>query len=221
LNLNPIRKIHRALSWTTGIIKNNPVLSLGMALPFAVVASTTLKSGVLMSVVMFIAIVPSVIICGLTDKYVPVWLKFPLSCGIALLCVNEFVQHIRPDHPVIVQSLGVYIPLAAFNMILLESVCAAGGDNAGRVIWLAVKMCIGFALVMCSLSAVRELMVYRTIWDVEIPFAKLSISGAGLPCFGFILLGFFAAFFRWIGRLYAQFVFSRGKDSADREEEAA
>ena len=206
---------------TTGIIKDNPVLSLGMALPFAVIASTTLKSGVLMSVVMLIAIVPSVIMCSLFDKHIPGWLKLPFGCAISLGCITAFVQYIRPEHPVIVQDLGVYIPLAAFNMILLESINACGQNNAAPVIWLSTKMCVGFALVMCSLSAVRELMVYRTIWDVEVPFAKLAISGAGLPFFGFILLGFFAAFFRWIGRLYMQFAYSRVHESSERKEEAA
>lgn len=219
MNLKPIRKFHKLLLKTTGIIKDNPVLSLGMALPFAVIASTTLKSGVLMSIVMFIAIVPSVVVCSLTDKYIPGWLKLPLGCGISLACITAFIWYIRPEHPVIVQELGVYIPLAAFNMILLESISSE--NTPVSTIGLAARMCIGFALVMCSLSAVRELMVYRTIWDIEIPFAKLSISGAGLPCFGFILLGFFAAFFKWLGRLYIQIVYSRVREPDKRREEAA
>lgn len=220
MNLNPIRKFHKLMLLTTGIIKGNPVLSLGMALPFAVIASTTLKSGVLMSVVMCIAIVPAVVVCSLSDKYIPGWLKLPFGCAISLCSITAFINYIRPEHPVIVQGLGVYIPLAAFNMILIESINAGGENKALSVIWLAAKMCIGFALVMCSLSAVRELMVYRTVWGIEMPFAKLAISGAGLPCFGFILLGFFAAFFRWIGRLYMQFIYSRVHESSERKGDA-
>ena len=74
MNLQPIRKYRRRLDLTSGIIKNNPVLGMGLALPFVVIASTSLKRGAVMSIIMLFATVPTVFAAYFLRKVLPRWL---------------------------------------------------------------------------------------------------------------------------------------------------
>ena len=219
MNLKPIRKYRRRLDKTSGIIKNNPVLGMGLALPFAVIASTSLKRGVLMSAILFAATVPTVAAAYLLRRSLPRWLRLPVYCIVACICI-VLVQIPLGRYPVLMDDLGVYVPLAAVNMIMVELTLGLKKKTFSSAIRDAVFLSVGFALVMCALSAVREVMSLRTIWDIPLNLTPVAIRGAALPCFGFILLGFFAAFVRAVDRSRVRVMLrSAGEDSSEEASE--
>ena len=55
----------------------------------------------------------------------------------------------------------------------------------------------GFGLVICAVSALRELATSGTLWDKPMGF-DLRLPEAAQPFAAFILLGFMAAFLQWI-----------------------
>jgi Na+-translocating ferredoxin:NAD+ oxidoreductase RnfA subunit len=122
--------------------------------------------------------------------------------------------------PVIMEDLGVYVPLAAVNMMMVEVATRAGKQSLHDAVREALSYSIGFALVMCGLSAVREIMSLHTIWDIPLRVPTVTISGAGLPCFGFILLGFFAAFGRALNRARIRMMLRRSAETPVGREES-
>ncbi len=218
MNLQPIRKYRRRLDLTSGIIKNNPVLGMGLALPFVVIASTSLKRGAVMSIIMLFATVPTVFAAYFLRKVLPRWLRLPVYCLVSISCIALLMQPLG-KYPVLLDDLGVYVPLAAVNMMMVELTLSMKKKPLFPAVKEAVFLCIGFALVMCAFSAIREVMSAHTLWDLPLNIPTVSISGAALPCFGFILLGFFAAFARAVDRSRVRVMLRRGESQASAEEE--
>lgn len=200
MKLEGVRKYHKRMKLTSGIFKDNPVLALGMALPFAVIASTTLQRGVFMSIVMLISVISGFIVSRVTDKQLNPILRVSVCC-MATLCVLTAVLLLLGKFALLRKDLGVYVPLAAINSISVNLLDPHKGSDIVSAAWQSVCQWLGFAFVMCSLSAVREIMSLHTIWNISLSIGVVPISGAALPCFGFILLGFFAALGRKLDRL--------------------
>ena len=73
-------------------------------------------------------------------------------------------------------------------------------DNCFAAIRDAVMTCLGFALVCCSVGALREILASQTIWDKPFELYSIKLIGVEMPFFGFIMIGFVSALFRSIDR---------------------
>lgn len=184
---------------TSGILKDNPVFAMGVGLPFVIAPSLSLKNGVAISLMFLAATLPSVVIGSFVGKRYPLAARLPLYALISTVCVT--VAAIPLGHwPTIRADLGIYIPLTAVNTLMLEMAARHPAKSAVTAVRAAVVNWIGFALVVCSISAVRELLGNRTLWEIPAGVLPIRLSGVSLPFFGFILLGFFAALFRNVDR---------------------
>lgn len=199
MNLKPIRKYRRGLKKTSGLIKNNPVVSLGMALPFVIVPTLNLKSGLLISIFILAATVPAATIAPVAHKKIPVIYLTPIYTLLAMAGVIA-AQLLLRRQAVLLDGLGMYIPLAAVNSIMLD----LSALHPRKTPWCgfrdAMAICLGFALVACGIGAVREVLGSRTIWGVPFGLYPIKMIGVTLPFFGFITLGFFNAFCRSVDR---------------------
>ena len=216
MNLKPIRKYRRRLKKTSGLIKNNPVVALGMALPFVIVPTLNLKSGLLISVFILAATVPSAAIAPALHKKVPMPYLVPGYTLLAMLGVIA-AQLLLRRQAVLLDSLGLYIPLAAVNSIMLELTVVSPRKTPQRGLRDALIICMGFALVACGIGAVREVLGSRTIWDVPFSLYPIRMVGVTLPFFGFILLGFLNALCRSVDRAVVNGMLSRGPEPAKGE----
>ncbi|MEG1849721.1 MAG: Rnf-Nqr domain containing protein, partial [Oscillospiraceae bacterium] len=199
MKLNRTRKYRHRLQKTSGVFKNNPVLAFGLALPFVIVPSLSLKSGVAMSLILLAATVPTAVASSLADRKIPIWMRAPCCVLLSMGCILAIIGGMHKN-PLVLDSLGVYVPLAAGNTLMLELAVFHPRDNAKAAFFDASKMCLGLALVLCGVSALREILGNRTIWDVEFGLYPIRMSGVMLPFFGFILLGFLGALFRCVDR---------------------
>ena len=184
---------------TTGLIQNNPVVSLGMALPFVIVPSTSLKSAVMMSVFIFAATVPCGVIAPIIKEKVEKIYALPIYCIISMLFVTAAKIYLR-GHAVLLDQLGIYIPLAALNSMMIEVSAINPKKTWFKGLCRSVMMCMGFALVCCGMGALREIFSNHTIWDIPFKIYSIKIVGVSMPFFGFILIGFFSALCRSIDR---------------------
>jgi len=112
--------------------------------------------------------------------------------------------------PILLDYLGVYLPLAAANMMLVTIIRPAESKAFAEALRETVFQWIGFTLVMCLLAVVREVITFHTIWDMPVSVSVMRIGGAALPCFGFILLGLLAALARKLGRIRERQLLARG-----------
>lgn len=209
MNLKPIRKYRRRLKRTSGLIKNNPVVALGMALPFVIVPTLNLKSGLLISIFIFVSTVPAATLAPAVHKKIPALYLVP--CYTLLASAGVIVaQLLLRRQAVLLDGLGLYIPLAAVNSIMLDLTAVNPRKTPLRGLRDAVVICLGFTLVACGISAIREVLGNRTIWGVPFGLYPIKMVGVTLPFFGFIILGFLNALCRSVDRAVVNGMLARG-----------
>lgn len=184
---------------TSGIFSNNPVLALGLALPFAIVPTTSLKSGAAISLIVTAATALPTLLAPILWRKRPLWLRAVASVMSSMAAVMLASLLLRP-WPLLMDSLGSYISLAAVNTLMFQMAVMEPRKCVSTALLDTLRMCLGFALVVCSVSALREILSSRTIWGVEWSLYPIGIDGVTLPYFGFILLGFLSALFRSLDR---------------------
>ncbi len=107
--------------------------------------------------------------------------------------------------------LYLFLPLMAVNTLYTyRSAIAPTAPRAGLAVTLADSLgcALGFSLVLCVASALREMAIYGTLWNVPLGY-EVRFPEAEHPFIGFILLGFMAATLQWCKKL------SHRKDSQE------
>lgn len=201
MKLNYARKYRRILHKTEGIFYKNPVLACGLALPLAVVPTTSLNSAVALIVAMFIVYLPTLLLASLIGERLPRWLRtavYPLVAAVLLLPSRLAV---RSFSPTIFDTLGVYFSLICVSTLIIYGVervivMKKPGDAFRFGLWNWV----GFSLVILLVSFFRELIGGGTLWGFPMKFIKAPMPGLLVAFFGFILLGFLAALAKLVHR---------------------
>lgn len=175
------------------LVTDNPVLVSGLSLGPVVAISQSLKAGVSLSAAFCIIIVPVLVIFGFIpiklSKSMRIILSTLLSC-IFFVPALWFAQTIFPE---VNDKVGVFLPLMVVNPIInVKSADAANGYKPFTSMKRGIETAISFSLVMCLVSALRELLGKGTIWDTPIASLTGNISFQ-LPFMGFIIVGLLAA----------------------------
>ncbi len=180
----------------------NIVLVQAIGLCPIIAIGINLKYGVALTVCTVAVLLPTSLCMSLWGTHLPAWLRPPvytvgasvLLLGAAAL-VNQFISH------ELYASLYLYLPLMAVNTIFTYR--AGGFSVTNRPVTAlvdAVGSSLGFGLAICVVSALREMAASGTLWDIPLGFT-LQLPEAVEPFAGFILLGFMAAFLKWIKAL--------------------
>lgn len=195
------RKHHNRVRRLPGLVTENPVLTLGLALPFVIVVSYSLQGALCIFIGMAAATLPTALLASLIGGRLPAFVRTPLwaLCAMALLLPVESL--LTAYFPVILNSLGVYFPILAVNTLLMH-LCDReelwGHPLAAlRRTLLALA---GFGVVMGVVACIRELFGAGTLWGVPMPWISWRISALLLPFGGLIVIAFLAAGSRALGR---------------------
>ena len=171
-----------------------------------------------MSTFIFAATVPAAMFAPVLNTKIPRLYLAP--CYSVLAMAGVVTAHILlRQYAVLLDGLGLYIPLAAVNSIMLELSVFKPRKTLPRGFWDAVLYCLGFTLVACGFGALREIMGSRTLWEVPFPVYPIKMVGVMLPFFGFIMLGFFNAMCRSIDRFALRSMLGRARHSGQEEGE--
>lgn len=194
----------RFLRGTKGVFRRNPILSMGLALPFAVVATTSLQSAVALSITTLLTLLPVCMLMPFIMKWIPKqfhWLDYPLCALLAALCVMPTRLVTGAISASLMDSVGVY-----FSLLCVSSLLFAARDmtreesNLANVLLDVVRLWLGIAVVLLLLGSIREVLGYGTIWGKALPWMKVRFSAVMVSGVGFILLGFLSALGRKIHR---------------------
>lgn len=187
------------------LVNKGLIINLTFAAPFLVVAATTLKNGVALSLAMAVVLVPTMILSLLLRQklHFPYWLGTPVWTMAAMFLASLSYYVIRFISVEITDSLGIYLYLLASAAVVsavftgkrITTLAAAGA-------W-ALRYTLGFALAAVVISAIREVLAYGSLWGFVLP-EPLRLAGAQMPFFGFIMFGVFSAGYQWVRRLLAE-----------------
>lgn len=178
---------------------NNIVLIQAIGICPILAVSTSLKNGVVLSLCTAAVLVPASLFMSFFGENIPSWLRPPIyTVGAALILLgaaaitDSFISH------ELYASLYVFLPLTAVNTLVSYR---AGGFSVSHqpVVALtdSIASTLGFGLVICMISALREALASGTLWGVPVN-TGLRLPESALPFAAFILLGFMSALLQWL-----------------------
>ena len=202
----------------TGLFAHNPVLVTGIIISPAVVAAASLRIAVALSITMAVVTVPTLFIASLTKRHLPAWLRTPLYAVIASALLVVAAIPVGTLSPTIFDAVGMYFPLLAVNSVIFTR--SDKYTKRTDPLWAvadAIVYVLGFALAVCLIGSIREILGNNTLWGVAIPF-PIKMRGAFYPFFGFIVTAFLAAAWRAIPAAWRGLV-RRHQESMRRDRE--
>lgn len=191
--------------WFDGFLWRNPVLNVGLGVPFAVICSTTMKNAACVSIAMVFTCVAVFLLASLAAKYIPQWLRMPVYALVAAAALIPAHAIAIKLNPALFDSLGIYFALMAMNPAVLIPALSHRISNEKPWFALLHAVCfsLGFALVVFSIALIREPMGSGMLWGRPIE-VSLRLSPIQYPFGGFLLLGYFAALYQLLERLFLQ-----------------
>lgn len=185
-------------SFFDSFLSRNIVLVQAVGICPIILAGTTLQNGVALTACTLAVLLPVSLIMSLIGERLASWLRPPLYTVLAsgLMLAAAYVLDHYISHTVYAR-LYIFLPLMAINTLFTYR---AGGysvqHSPGLALLDALGSGLGFGLAICTVSALREMAVFGTIWGIALPY-RYRISAAALPFAGFLILAFMAAALQW------------------------
>ncbi len=193
----------RFLRGSRGIFHRNPILCMGLAIPFAAVASTSLQTALGLSIGALMTLIPVGLLMPLIMKKMPeklLWLDVPICALLTALFVMPTRIVVGNISPALMDSVGVYFSLLCVSTLLFAAREETKNKSLAVVLLDLVRMWLGAAMVLLIVGMCREILGNGTLWNKPLTWMKVRFSGVMVSGMGFILLGFLAALGRKLHR---------------------
>lgn len=183
----------------SSFLSKNIVLVQAIGLCPIIAIGTNLKYGVVLTICTAAVLLPASLFMSLFGDKLPGWVRAPIyTVGASLILLGAAIFVDKLVSHEIYAALYLFIPLMAVNTLVSYR---AGGFSVSHepIVALtdALASTLGFGLVLCTVSALREIAAFGTIWDIPL-HTQLVLPEAAFPFAAFLLLGFMAAFLQWL-----------------------
>ena len=193
-------------------VTNNIVLIQALGLCPIIGASTNLQQGVVLAICTAAVMIPLSLFVALMGSWMPKWLRPAVYVALASLilvgCSFLLDRYISTE---LFAKLHHFIPLIAVNMLYARTTGFSSIVHPGATIMDAVGSTLGFGIVICAISALREWMIYGTLWNVTVA-ERIPMPAASAPFVAFILLAFMAATLQWTRQRISAFFRRKEED---------
>ena len=183
------------------VFLSNPVFIKGLALAPLVVAATSVKNGLILSVAVLCLLTPTRFVTSLITRRMSMPLKtffYPFVSAIIFAFVYYYMYRYLGSQ---VLMLGVYLPILIVDPLIVKNFEKSRKEEALYSIINGLRNTAGFVVACLIISAVRELLAFGTI-------AGLKVFGVGvLPMAqhsfgGFLIIGILCAVWAQIVKNY-------------------
>ncbi|MCL2844895.1 MAG: electron transport complex subunit E [Chitinivibrionia bacterium] len=142
-----------------GVIKENPILILGLGLCPTLGVSTSVQNGIGMGVATTAVLIGSNTIISLFRNLIPAKVRIPCYIVIIATFVSVIELLIKAYSPELNTSLGIFIPLIVVNCIIFARAESFAAKNpVFPSITDGLVMGIGYTLAIVVVSAIREFL---------------------------------------------------------------
>lgn len=208
MDLTLAKRHRQRFGYFRNMMFKNPLLVLGLDLPFVVACAISLKIAAALSVEMFIVHIPTVIVSMITVRFLPRWSRMLVNIGFATIMMTLARWLVTGLFPDLSNYVAMYVYLMAINgMTVYESASITRASKPLLVIRRAFLCCTAFSVTMGLVSFIRELMGNGTLWGVEVPI-PIKLQGFLYPFSGFIIMGFIMAIARFFNKKLIGFTLS-------------
>lgn len=193
-------------------VTNNIVLIQALGLCPIIAAGNTLQNGVALTVCTAVVLIPLSLFIALAGNWLPKWLRPAVYVLLAslLLVGTAYVmeQYVSSE---LFAKLHLFIPLMAVNMLYTRSVGFSSIVNPIATVVDALGSTVGFGLVICIISALREMAVQGSLWGVSLGW-ETTLSTTSAPFAAYLLLGFMAALLQFTRQRISAFFHRKEED---------
>lgn len=177
----------------------NMVLERGLLVAPVVVMAYNLKNAAALALAFAIITFVTVTLSAFVPKKVPYALRVILNVVVAALMFIPAALAVEKIQPGLVYKLGIFLPLLITNSLVVQK-----SESRFRKIPSKLNMAldlaghiVGFAIVICLVGALRELLGSATLWGSPVGDFRTA-PALLLPFSGFILIGLPSALVNWI-----------------------
>lgn len=189
------------------IFLNNPVIMQGMGLAPLVVAATTARNALMLSVAVILLLTPVRVIAALlarTGYYRFRGLIYCLTSATVYIGVYYTLQAI---FDVEILQLGIYLPLLVVEPLIIKRYERPQKERLVTALKKGLRTTCGYVLVLMLMGCLREVLTTATLFDHAIPRIPADLFPmASLPAGGFLLLGVVCAVWRSAVNRYKKYV---------------
>ena len=139
-------------------VTNNIVLIQALGLCPIIAAGNTLQNGVALTVCTAVVLIPLSLFIAVAGNWLPKWLRpavYVLLASLLLVGTAHVMEHYVSSE--LFAKLHLFIPLMAVNMLYTRSVGFSSIVNPVATVVDALGSTVGFCLVICAISALREM----------------------------------------------------------------
>lgn len=205
MKISQIRKYRKKYKLLPRMTFDNPLLILGLDLPFIVVAANSVKNAVAFSIQMFMIHIVTMLVAYAVAKKLKVWQRVFVTTTIAtgmMLASSYLVIRLIPN---IMNSSGMYIYLMGVNGVtIFQANFLSKKASFESVVKTSFLNATIFSGAMLAVSLVREYLSNGTVYGIQLPYL-VKLTGVAAPFFGFIMVGFLLAVSRTMTKSFAHF----------------
>ena len=156
-------------TFTSGIIKNNPVFVLMLGMCPTLGTTTSSINGLGMGTATMFVLIMSNVIISLIKNFIPGKIRIPAFIVVIASLVTVVQLIMQAYTPDLYNSLGVFIPLIVVNCIILGRAEAFASKNGILSSMLdGAGIGLGFTLSLTIIGAVRELLGSYSIFGMKL-----------------------------------------------------
>jgi len=181
--------------FTKGIVAENPIFSLVLALCPALAISTSVENALGMGAAATFVLLGANIIISSLRKVIPSTIRIPCFIVIIATFVTIVELLMRAYFPLLYKQLGIFVPLIVVNCMVLGRAEAFASKNPPLPsIFDALGMGLGFSLALFVIAALREILGNGTFLGINL-FKNFSPAiGMVLAPGALLTIGFLVAF---------------------------
>ena len=176
----------------------NPVLTQAIGICSIVAIFTSLRLSLVMSLILSVILIINEVLASLILKKLSRWLRIAVYLLLSVALRIPGMIFIDKNFSETYASMGIYLPLLAVNsLIVIRCEKFAVKNDVKHSLYDAVAASLGFIAASVVVGAVREITASGSLWGRKITSLP-TFSGMALPFGGLIVLGFLAAFHKWL-----------------------
>lgn len=188
-------KHKRTFDIISGLFLGNTVLGSGLVVAPVVVASNTLKNGVLLGLAFAIITFFTVFISTFISQKIPYTIRVVLYVVLAAIIYIPTAMFLNSIMPITTYKVGIFLPLLITNSLIVTRIESRfRWKKRGAMTVDLISHILGFFFVIVLVGLIRELLATGMIWEVQVTSDKFKQTPALMyPFAGFIVIGFLSA----------------------------
>lgn len=189
------------------IFLNNPVIMQGMGLAPLVVAATTARNALMLSVAVILLLTPVRVIAALLARTGYYRFRGLIYCPTSATVYIGVYYALQAIFDVEILQLGIYLPLLVVEPLIIKRYERPQKERLVTALKKGLRTTCGYVLVLMLMGCLREVLTTATLFDHAIPRIPADLFPmASLPAGGFLLLGVVCAVWRSAVNRYKKYV---------------